>query len=121
MPENTVFSQCVSVRSKASERCFSTSKASSAIRYTWGSLRADTRWPNLLISKELGAFDKRQLGVAALVNGTTRAGPMSGAQPMSVANALAVASAVGLTCELRLDLTLIKSPEYGIFRHRVNE
>ena len=40
----------------------------------------------------------RQLGVAALVNGTTRVGPMS------VANALAAANAVGLTCELRLDL-----------------
>ena len=43
--------------------------------------------------KELGASRMRQLGVAALVNGTTRADPMS------------VANAVGLTCELRLDLT----------------
>jgi hypothetical protein len=58
---------------------------------------------------------------------------MSGAQPMSEAIAvaeaialaetiaLAAANAVGLTCELRLDLTLIGSPEYGIFRHRVNK
>ena len=71
-------------------------------------LRADTRWPNLLITRELGASDKRQLSVAALVNGTTRAGPMS------------AANAVGLTCELRLDLTLIRNPEYGIHSRRVN-
>jgi hypothetical protein len=45
---------------------------------------------------------------------------MSGAQPMSVANALAVANAVGLTCELRLDLALIRSPEYDILSRRVN-
>ena len=45
-------------------------------------LRADTRWPNLLITREIGVSDKRQLSVSALVNGTT------------------------ITCELRLDLTL---------------
>jgi len=30
------------------------------------------------------------------------------------------ANAVGLICELRLDLTLIRSPEYGILSRRVN-
>jgi hypothetical protein len=59
-------------------------------------LRADTRWPNLLIFEEIWASDKRQLSVAALVNGTT------------------------ITFELRLDLTLIRSPEYGILSLRVN-
>jgi hypothetical protein len=53
--------------------------------------------------------------------------PKSGAQPMSEAIALAEASvlaaanAVGLTCEPRLDLTLIRNPEYGILRRRVNK
>ena len=61
-----------------------------------GLLRADTRRPNLLILKEIGASDKRQLSVVALVNGTT------------------------ITCELRLDLTLIRSPEYDIYCFRVN-
>jgi hypothetical protein len=92
-------------------------------------LRADTRWPNLLKNRELGPSDKRHLGVAcmdaamrrsdegreqeaisfaALANGTTRADPMS------------VANAAGLTCELRLDLALIRSPEYDILSRRVN-
>jgi len=56
----------------------------------------------------IGASDKRHLGVAALVNGTTRAGPVS------------AANALGLTCELRLDLALIRSPEYDILSRRVN-
>jgi hypothetical protein len=59
-------------------------------------LRADTCWPNLLIIKEKGASDKRHLSVAALANGTT------------------------ITCELRLDLTLIRSPECDILSRRVN-
>ena len=44
----------------------------------------------------LGVSRMRQLGVAALVNGTT------------------------ITCELRLDLALIRSPEYDIISRRVN-
>jgi hypothetical protein len=48
----------------------------------------------LIKFKQIGAPRKRQPSVAALVNGTTRTGPMS------------EANALGLTCELRLDLTL---------------
>ena len=44
----------------------------------------------------LGAAEKRHLGVAALANGTT------------------------ITCELRLDLALLSSPEYDILSRRVN-
>jgi len=61
-----------------------------------GLLRTDARWPNLLMIRQIGASDKRQLSVSALVNGTT------------------------ITCELRLDLTLIRSPEYDILSRRVN-
>ena len=50
----------------------------------------------LIDFKEIGASDKRQLGVATLTNGTT------------------------ITCELRLDLALVRSPEYDILSRRVN-
>ena len=86
------FSQRVCVRSKASERRFSHSKASS------DNAAANTHalaYHNKF--KELGATDKRQLGVAALAKGTT------------------------LTCELRLDLALVSSPECNINGCRVNK
>jgi hypothetical protein len=60
-------------------------------------LRADTHWPNLFKFNMIGAFDKHQLSVAALVNGTT------------------------ITCELRLDLMLIRSPECDILSRRGNK
>ena len=34
---------------------------------------------------------------------------------------MSAANAVGLACELRLDLTLIRSPEYDILSRRVNK
>ncbi len=50
----------------------------------------------LIKIKEMGASDKRHLSVAALANGVT------------------------IACELRLDLALIRSPEYDIHCRRVN-
>jgi len=86
-----VFSQRVSVRSKASERRFSHSKASSD-NAVCGRTRAGlTNKINML-----GASDKRHLCVAALANGVT------------------------IACELRLDLALVRSPEYDIHCRRVN-
>jgi hypothetical protein len=61
-----------------------------------GLLRTDTHWPDFSINRVTGDSDKRLLSVAALVNGTT------------------------ITCELRLDLTLIRNPEYDIFSRRHN-
>jgi hypothetical protein len=81
---------------------------------------AGTRRPFIIYFIKLGATTKRQHGVTALANGTTRAGPVSGAQPMSEASALAAANALGLAGELCLVLALCGSTEHNLFGRRVN-
>jgi len=68
----------------------------------------------LIKFRESGASGKRQLSVAWSAYSWYSSCQWSNqGGPTSESSALAAANAVGLTCELRLDLTLIRNPECG--------
>ena len=84
------------VRIKASERRLRFTKRSSVFDIEWAAAGTHALACHLIINK-LGATDSHQLCVAALAKGTT------------------------ISCELRLDLARISSPECDILGRRVNK